>query len=580
MTYDGPTPFTPPLMSPRFVLPLLIVLLAALAGGLWVVLGETRADEFGGLEVDRSVGVNPGGQQAEVLPGTDHDLPDLDRQGLGDVSTTVVLPLELEFELVSADTQLDAIDAPPLDTAATARLRGSMHGADGRGAVGHLEFIAGPNRGRVLETDPLGAFGANDLYPGISLVALRAPGTVGAEREVLLRREREAQLNVGFGRPAVVRGRVKDAKNLPLPTTKVVMDGQETLTDEEGFFYFPRMTSGKVPVYVTKPGYAGVREVHYITAGGAISSDKLTFVLRKGASLRVVVPERLGLGKAGELHLSRPLDGTGSRSFPWHMKSPVSIYAGESVQIEDLPAGRVRMQYFCAGAVVKPAVVRETLVAGSERVATFHLEPAPVLTGVVLKEGKPVAGAVVKLEAPDVTSTSIQAMGGGFGGAQFEMALLGTMPPGLQRAVTGANGKFRFTAGEELSPVRYLTAKARDGRAWAGRVVRPGERELELELVQPIGGGAGFLIETSERFQALPVKYVVDGKPMWTMLPPGERLSIEGLPAGQWKFSARWENEQIQKDVSIPLKGTEELFVPLPKGAIDGQSKEMREAMQ
>lgn len=571
-------------MNPRVVLPLLIVLLAALAGGLWVVLGGTAIDDAGGLVAKNTVGLAPKGEAADALPSGPRALPDSDRVG-GSVSTTVAIPLELEFELVSADAQLDAEDAPPLDSAATARLRGSMHGADGRGALGFVEFIAGPNRGRVLETDPLGSFGANDLYPGLSLVALRAPGTLGAEREVLLRREREAQLNVGFGRPAIVRGRVKDEDNVPLPTAKVIMDGQETLTDEEGYFNFSRMTSGKVPIYVSKPGYASYRKMEYITAGMTIPSEKQTIVLYKGASLRVVIPERVGLGQPGELHISRPLDGSGparnvSRSYPWHLKSPVSIFAGESVQIEDLAAGRVRLQYFCPGTVVTPGVIHETLVAGSEKTVTFHLAPAPVLTGVVRAKGKPVEGAVVRLEAPDVTSSSIQAMGGGFGQAQFEMALLGTMPPGLQRAVTGASGKFRFTAGEELSPVRYLTAKAPDGRAWGGRIVRPGEREIELELVEPTGGGAGFLIETSERFQALPVKYIVDGKPMWTMLPPGERLELAGLPAGQWKVNARWQSEEILKDTAIALKGTEELFVPLPEGAIGGQSKELREAMQ
>jgi hypothetical protein len=562
-------------MNQRVVLPLLIVMLAALAGVLWTVYGGAPGELAGELELGPARDPGPSVALETSLPSGSRSLPTPARADQ-DLSTTVTLPLELDFELIEAQAKLAAEGAPPMNSDKTARLRGSMHGADGRGLLGQVEFVAGPNRGRVLETDAQGSFGTNDLYPGLSLVALRAPGTPGAEREVLLRQEREAQLNVGFGRPAIVRGLVKDENNVPIPTAKVTMDGQETLTDAEGHFYFSRMTSGKVPLYVSKPGFASLRRMHAVTAGMTTSSDKFTFTLAQAATLRVVVPERVGLGRPAELFVGGPLDGTGERSYPWHLKSPVSIQGGESIELEDLPAGRIRLQLFRPGALAEPAVIEEVLVAGSEKTVTFHLVPAQVLAGVVRTKGAPVQGALVQLEAPDVTSASVQALGGGFGRAKLEMDVLSQMPPALQRTLTGADGRFTFSAGEELSALRYLTARSSDGRMWAGRSVRPGEYEVELALTKPEGGRAGFRVETSTRFQALPVKFVVDGKPSFVMLPPGERLEIKDLPEGEWRFTARWGNDVILKDVPYHLTGFEELFVPLPKGAIEGQSKALQ----
>lgn len=565
-------------MNQRLLLPLLVLLLAALAGGLWTILDDDSGAEVAGLEFDESLRAEAGGESPTALPSESRGLAQPVRIEKGG-PTTVVMPLELDFELVAAQARLDDDQSPPLGSAASAKLRGSMHGADGRGLVGHVEFVAGPNRGRVLDSDAEGRFGANDLLAGLSLVSLRAPGVPGAEREVLLREKRESQLNVGFGRPASIRGVVRDEQNNALPTVTIVMDGQETKTDEAGRFYFPRMTSGKVPVYVSKPGYASQREMQWITAGMNMPVDKLKYTLRKAATVKVVVPERVGTGRPGQLFISGPLDGTGSRSYPWHLKSPISLYGGESIEIEDLAPGPIRLQYFRAGAIVQPPIVRETLIAGQTRTVTFHLKAAQVLAGVVKSGDKPVEGALVQLEAPDVTGASVKAMGASHGRATVEMEVLSQMPPAVQRFVTGADGKFQFSAAEELSTVRYLTAKSADGKAWGGRILRAGDIEVEIQLEEAKAGKAGFLVETTERFQGLPVRYVVNGKPSYIVLPPGERLDIPDLPEGQWKVSAHWGGENILKDVSYQLEDLEELFVPLPKGAIDGQSKSLRDSM-
>ena len=333
-------------------------------------------------------------------------------------------------------------------------------------------------------------------------------------------------------------------------------------------------------MYVSKPGYASHREMLYVTAGTRMEPGTLRYNLRQGAMAKIVVPERIGLGRPGKLFVSGSLDGPSERSYPWHLVSPRDVLAGETLEIEDLPQGSVRFQLFMPGAKVLPASQSVALFAGESKTVTVHLEPAPALVGRVTRDGEPVQGALVQLQAPDVTGAASKVLGGRLGRAQFEAEVLGQVPPALQSAVTRANGRFEFSAAEDLSEVRYLTATSRDGKAWAGRVVRSGERDVELALQEVQGGEGGFVVETSERFQALPVSYVVDGKPHTVVLPPGERLEIEGLPEGTWRVKARWSTETILDDVTLTVKGSEELFVPLPQGAIDGQSKRLRDAMQ
>ncbi len=573
-------------MTQRILLISILLVVAVLGGGLWLALqsgpGTSRPDLDEELLPGPSTPVEPE-RVLEQLPRVAES--DVDEGIPEEARTTVVIPLEIDFELLEATGRLSAEGLPALGSAATARLRGTAHRSDGRGVSGAVEFIAGPNRGRVLETDSRGAFGANDLYPGLSLVAITGAGVPGAEREVLLRAKRLSELPVGFGRPAVVYGQVRDERNNPLPFAEVRMDGQKTQTDEQGIFRFIRMTSGKVPVYISKPGYASVREMSYITAGTTIALGKLKYVLRPAATLSIAVADRLGTGGPGTLILSgalepRPLAGDKARTYPWHLKSPATIYAGETIEIEDLPAGRVRLQLFVPGAIVQPKTQTISLVAGQRKHATFNLKAAPILSGHVTLKGVPVERALVRLEAPDVTLATQHALGGEFGRATIEMEILGQVPPAVQQVFTGADGRFQFSAAEEIALTRYLTARAPDGQSWAGRVVQEGEREVDLVLKPAEGGRGSLVIETSTRHQALPVEYVVNGKPDAVTLPVGEPLRIDGLPEGVWRYSVRWGTELIQKGIPVEIDGKRELFIPLPQGAIDGQPKSLRDSLR
>ena len=69
--------------------------------------------------------------------------------------------------------------------------------------------------------------------------------------------------------------------------------------------------------------------------------------------------------------------------------------------MEGLPPGNLQLYLFHAGARAKPRVSSAILKAGRLTTSRLHLEPAPMLHGRVMRDGKPVERARVKLEAPD-----------------------------------------------------------------------------------------------------------------------------------------------------------------------------------
>ncbi len=560
-------------MTQKLLLPALLLGLLLFGGFIWKSMGQGPENVVEGLEVNRPVltptEAKPVAQEIRMLPEAGVRVG---TAAPGSTVTTVKLPLEIDITLISSKPRLSSPGVPNLDSAASAQIRGSMHLPDGSPGRGYAEFVAGPNQGRVLETDDQGRFGANDLYAGLSLIALHSSGTPGALREAVLREHRETQMNVGFGRTSTVNGLVKGPDNSGLPLATVIMDGQKTMTDDEGRFYFGRMTSGKVPIYISKPGYASHREMQYITGGMSVPPGKLRFTLQEGCTLKVVIPERVGGPEPGQLYLSSRLDGSATRTYPWHLVSPITVFAGESKEIEDLPAGPVFLQYFKPGTISNPNRVMMNLNSSVPKSATIHLKAAPSITGRVLQDGKPVEGALVQFEMPDVSGAAVEAMGGDLGRAQLEVDLYSQMPPAKQKVVTKADGRFMFSAAEEYSKSRYLTAKGPDGSGWGGRVVKAGDHEVDLVLNSSAGGDSRIVFETSERFQAIPVHYSVNGKPHTKVLPANEDLTIDDLPEGRYEVEVRWRNDHILRDVILDVAGTNNVFLPLPQGAVDGEN--------
>jgi hypothetical protein len=493
-------------------------------------------------------------------------------------ATTVVFPLQVELELLASQVRPNAEGVGALGSEATARLTGSVHGSSGEGLQAEILFLAGPNceskDGRRLMSGRDGTFGANDLYPGLSVVKITAPGTPGSQREVLLRRDRETQLNVGYGRLGTVQGMVKDATGDPLPGARVVVDGQETTTDERGEFVFPGVASGETFVVVEKPGFAAHMERMTVVAGATVEKNRLVYALRPGARLEITIEDRINVESEAWLSILPQTMNT-DRDFPWFRLNPVRLYPGGTKVIEDLPSKAVTLRLFHSGAVASPPTRSVTLKEKEMSQVSLHLVPAPIVNGVVTEGGRPVSGAEVVLETPQRSKTQLSIIGES-NYYDLEKEVLPDFPAAVQSVKTNAAGEFVVNSNEGASRDRYLHALSPDGKSTAWKLLRGGETRVDLAL-EPAQGECEFILQMAGRTQGLPVEAKVDGAPRdKQILPPGRDLHLAGLAAGTWRVTVKWNGEPLVDGMLIDLRKETSLSVTLPAGAIQGQDEDTR----
>lgn len=555
------------MVSNRRKLLLLALLLSLGAGGLFSLLGGPEKAPPP-IQVISPRGVGPAVDIRSRLPREDENS---ERASEAEEPTEVFFPLELSLSLVEPATRLAAEGVGAYGSGARAQLEGHIYGVDAKGVPGEVRFTSGANMGRVLKCDAGGGFGAHDLYPGLSIVKITGPMIAGAEREVLLRNERRSQLNIGFGRPAVVHGRVQDEAGDPIVGALVTMDGQETYTDLEGAFYYPRMTSGRVLLFIEKDGYAARREQYRVQGGATITGERLTFTLRPGARLELRIAESLGSRQAAQVFILPAPGARTSRDYPWHRVNPVNVHPGGATTLEGLPPGNLQLYLFHAGARAKPRVSSAVLQAGRLTTSILHLEPAPMLKGRVMYEGEPFSGALVKLEAPDQVQATLATFGQpeGF----LEVGVFPNLPTSVQVAWSDGSGRFSFSSNEQLSPTRYLTAEGNKGETWAGKIVRRGDREVDLVLEERVPDECVIEFQMEGRKLVLPVKVDVNGSPRATVsLPKDQEFRVGDLAKGRWKVNARWNSQPLLRDVLIDLKDETALLIPLPEAALTGGS--------
>lgn len=547
---------------------LVALVLCALVGGVWWITHRAPPRQPAELarvqEPPQPAEIERASAELERAPANDGAVE------FGSLETTVVFPLEVELEILRARFRPEAPGVPALGSGSNAAVKGRIVGPDTRGARAEITFVGGTNTGRVLHTDGNGAFGANDLQPGISVVTVTGPGLVGAQREMLLRPERETQFNVGFVRPSRVAGTVYDHEGKPLSEAAVTFDGQLAHTDETGVFELQAVAPGEVLVIVEKPGFAAYRELVTVQFGTKIEKEKLQFRLQRAARLQVNVPDRMNSTEQAWFYLLPEADGS-QRRFPWHLVNPQRIWSGGSLTIEGLPTGTYSARLFQAGAEAAPKVAAVSLGAGETAIVDFHLAPAKVVQGIVRDRGRTEAGIVVRMEAPDRTQANLTV----FQRESYlhlENDVFPNLPTAVQEVVSNGQGEFTFSAHEDVSAVRYVTATSKDQRRFAFVVVKPGDTHVELELVPIEDGQSELRLATNARHQALPLVVTVNGAPRdQVLVPPGRDVRIGGLQRGTWVANVRWNGEWILKSAAIDLDGEVTRDVVLPEGAIAGQ---------
>lgn len=561
--------------SPILLAFLVLVFAGGLAAGAWWLLSEEPVSQA----ALTPTATPRGDVRTPSTDGSEREEVELDvpreASGSAPLATSVAYPLEVELRLVRPARLVASDDVPTPGSAATATLAGTIYGPDDTGARAEIVFEHGPNEGRVLHCGANGEFGAADLYPGLAIVRVQGTGIVGSRREVLLRQERETTLMIAYSRAARVHGEVLDREGTPIAGAKVSFDGQEAFTGEDGTFFYTQVAGGEnVVVTVTKDDLRSVYERARVTAGVTIEPGTLKYVLVPGASLEISVPERIGAEEEASVLILPPI-GT-LRDYPWFLVNPVRVWPGSKVRVDGLPTGRLDVRLFHAGARAKPEVAVANLRYDDVERIEVHLEPAPIVTGIVRQGGSPVRNARVVLEAADRVQATVDAVSEAYGFIESEV--LPALAPARQVAFTDADGRYTLSAWESASKNRYLTATGPDGRTWAGKHLSGGEDQVDLTLAPWQPDESTVRIRLDGRIQPLPVAVTVDGQPREPFLLPTDRdLVVEGLARGEWTLSARWNTDWLERDKTFSLDGEAQFQLELPAGAIEGQTEEIRQ---
>jgi hypothetical protein len=557
-----------------------VLVLVVLGAGIAVLVGDDGRRDTDGGRGERLASVPDATApvpQTELV--TELVAPTQVRVGIDEWAgdCTVLWPLHVELTRETAAYLPTAEGVPAVGSGANARLRGLILDSRERGVRAEVRFVAGPNEGTTLVCDKNGAFGSDRLYPGLNVVEVDGPGILGSRREVRLRQNRVEQLNLAYGRPASVHGRVIDPSGEGIESARVNFDGQTFFTGHDGTFFVPRVSGGPCLVEIAATGRASHREVVNVTSGKEIPVGRLQFTLHPSTSFKITVSGAKGGSGPVQVFV---LPGSAERVFPWHTINPIEVWPGRPHVVEGLPAKVVKVTAFHGGASAPLQIVN--LRKGRQSQVKIQLRPAPKVTGHVTLDGEPVFGARVRLEAPD----RVRATLGWFREPNhfLESDVLPMLPPATQETLTDERGRYVLTAWDDVASVRYLEARGPHGRTLTGRLVQKGEEVVDLELEETSLFTSELVLHLPDRMQGLPVEVVRDGTPIEFMIDgqprsplvigPHEPLVIPGLLAGTWTVKATWYAQPVFEESGIEVLERTERTLTLPREAIVGQDEE------
>lgn len=332
----------------------------------------------------------------------------------------------------------------------TARLSGRVTRGD-VGVVAELELVAGMNLGVVLASEPDGTFSSDRLYPGRARVVVRELGRPMCERDVVLADGNPTSFTVDLSPGPRLEGTVVDGSGERIAGAVVRCDFVEAVTGPDGAFVLPRNASGLSSVHVRAEGFASTA---LPTWGGSWQR----IVMRRGGGLRIAVDS---LRHGGEAVVYLLPTEPSPRLHPWDRLSPVRVRVGAECLIEDLPRQTVEVRAFHPFAVGRTATA--SVRAGTIATARVEWEPLPIVRGVVVHSGRPVPGAEVALEVPDLAEALVVALR--TASAYVRAIPFEPVPASVQRVVTDGQGRFAFGRPELLRTRASIVVRDAAGRS-------------------------------------------------------------------------------------------------------------------
>jgi hypothetical protein len=471
-----------------------------------------------------------------------------------------LLPLRISLELEQADHLALLPTSPTPGSGRTARLAGQIAGARGEPLAGEVHVIAGPNRGRKIHTDPAGRFGFTNLYPGLALLEVRGSGATLARREVRLTAATEAHFHVGLARPALVAGRLLDAGGEPIAGARVHVDGHGVQSDLAGGFEVGGVAGGRVLLEVEASGFTSLRRELDVRPGSSISADELELRLEPEARLRLSLTGE-GDARSPTRIWILPAEHAATHATPWYWFDGLETQGG-ALEVHGLPPGDVLVHAYREGARLRGGAGRARLASGSTHALTLEFEPAPILTGRVLDNDVPLAGANVELHAADPLLAILGYLGldGEYPNGEF----LPLFAPAVSFATSDVSGAFSMNDATRYSGWRRLVVTSPDRQPRLERAVGPLEREVEVDVANPPGRPASLLVVPSRRSAALPYELFVHGELREAgTLEPSEDLRVDGLVAGRWHVRVVQGARELAPARTLDLEGEVHLPVEL-----------------
>ncbi|MFT5199947.1 MAG: hypothetical protein ACI87O_002621 [Planctomycetota bacterium] len=537
-----------------FSIPLFIVL------GLFFFLresGEDRPEEISGLQGQETTGLvadgNPDAKAGEPVVSL-RGMPEEVGQRAGAITRSeadLAYPLEIDLVLLQAGDPFEA--GQEIRSGAKAALRGSLHTDEGKGLVGTVVFLAGANKGREIPCAEDGSFLVTDLYPGLSVVRVDSGRGRFSVREVRLAQLSTTSLNIAFGTrsAAQVRGRVVDPFGKAVGGVEVKVDGQAAYTDEQGYFEIYRVTAGRLLVEVKANGYASYRETLPISRGANIPRDRLVFTIEPEAFLDIELVGSVGSSEPALVYLfpsggQRINKQRGQRTFPWYKVNPIMVEPGRTVSVGGLPKGHVTVMTFKSGAAAKPERRNVNLDAQRRAALKVTLAPGPSVTGQALVDGKPAAGASVRLESLDPSATSMHSLGRR---PSFRMEMVfDLLPAAVQTVKADSRGRFQLTTHADIDSEYLLVITSADRKHRLVKRIKELEGNLKADL-EPVRPGVGELqIEWDAKGRSLPYRVRMPGTVgQREVLPPGEVLSVPDLPKGLWRVDVSYNGRFLER---------------------------------
>jgi protocatechuate 3,4-dioxygenase beta subunit len=418
----------------------------------------------------------------------------------------------------------------------------------------------------VHVVDEEGAFGVETVGPGVYQVQAVAPGYAPAWSESISTDEpKPAQISLSVG--GTIAGRVVDEKGEPLTGAKVIplslaggamsttarrfVSQEGAVETIEGVFTLKNLPAGTETLKITHPDYAfRIVEDVKVAEGTAVADTEI--VLTAGGTVEGCVYDEKNMPRAGEVLYFQDTDGYGG------LDSEAAGQLGSAVtdangfyRITHLPRQLCYVRRADEWRTL--GVVRRTVVPRNGEVVRLDFGGTPVVSGVMMVGGAPLAGGRVLLGSPDSPYLKT-----------FQC-----------RAKTGPQGTFVFPGVAPGNYAVYYECPEKENEWLQGKEITVGTADLSVGVIAaeasrllvtvnaPVGG-RGWDIEhmylsESGKTIAAPLGQVVhppeDGKP-WVIdnaAPGTYALTLVRPDQVQWRKEITLEPERDSWEITVDV---------------------------